>query len=667
MTTEAGRARERPRAFADDWSLPGTPRPPTTLPNPLGPGALVAEPTLRPTSVGARFRRYRVEEIAGAPYVDVYWGAPDVSRDGAEVAFSWNRTGAFEVYTAPLVGDRIIQLTSAGMRSVIPRWSPDGSTVAFLRDKDGNEQMQIVLVDRDGTHEQALTDDAGVMHREHAWSPDGTRIAYTANAGGGPFAVHVVDAATGERRRLTDGREDDATPEWSPDGKWILFWSRRDTVRTNADLFLVPADGGEARKLETRGGLEGESIDGTWSPDGSTIAFTTNVRGRYEIAFARIRDGRVTGIERLGATPFDDTQPGWRPDGRGVIYRRSADATVSVRRAFTVSHADDAVMDVPGVHHFPRVAADSETVVAVLSEARRPADIVVRHRGAVETVRITRSLPGTVDPATLVEPIHIRYPGADGTSIPALLYLPHLEARDGRGAPPGVLYVHGGPTGQHFRQWDPIPQVLANQGYAVLAPNIRGSTGYGKAFQEANRHDWGGKDLVDVVRGAEHLEREGLADGRRLGVLGGSYGGYMTLMCLALAPDRWAAGVSVVGVVNWATMYGTTRGDLQQYLVRELGDPARDADLYRDRSPLTHASKITAPLLVLQGANDPRVPLREAEQLVQALRASGRTHEMHVYPDEGHSFGKLGNRIDMQRRALEWLDRYVKGSAGRTS
>lgn len=659
MTAETGR-RSRPRPFAEDWTIAGTLAPPTTVANPLGAAGRPDAATLRPKSVGPRFRTYSVEDLAGAPNVDFYWGGIDLSPDGAEVAFSWNKTGAFEVYTAPLYGDRIIQLTSAGGRSVVPKWSPDGSQLAFLRDSEGNENMQIWLVDRDGVHERRLTEDDAVMHRHHAWSPDGTRIAYTANAGKKRFAVFVMDVATGEHTRLTEGREDDQQPRWSPDGKWLSFWSRREAVRTNADLYLVPSGGGAARKLDTRGGTDGESIDARWSPGGDRLAFTTNVRGRYEIAIAHLRDGEVARLEHLGATPFDDTEATWRPDGRGLVYRHSKDAEVSLRRIFTISRADEAVADLPGVHHSPRLASDSETVIATFTEARRPADVIVRPPRATVLRRITSSLPASIDPEVLVEPVHVRYPGADGLAIGALLYVPHVEAIDASATPPAVMYVHGGPTAQHFRQWDPIPQILANHGYVVLAPNIRGSTGYGREFQEGNRHDWGGKDLEDVVRGAEWLEREGIADGKRIGIRGGSYGGYMTLMCLAMAPDRFAAGVSTVGVVNWATMYTTTRGDLQQYLIREFGDFDKDASRYRDRSPLTHASKIRSPLLVLQGANDPRVPVAEAEQMVAALKKNGVVHEYHAYPDEGHAFAKRHNRIDAQQRALEWFERHLK-------
>ncbi|MGH2498471.1 MAG: S9 family peptidase, partial [Candidatus Limnocylindria bacterium] len=649
-----------------DWAAPRSPRPPGTIANPLR-DIQPARAEHRPRPLGDAFRIVPVEDLVGAPFVDHVWAGIDLAPDGGEVAFSWNRSGIHEIFSARLDGERIYQLTDAGERSVSPRYSPDGGTIAFLRDHGGNEKLGIWLVDRDGRRARDLTSEPEVTHRDIDWSPDGASIAYVADPGGGRFAVHVVRVATGERRALTDGAYEDAEPRWSPDGKWIAFTSHRDAVRTNADLYLVAAEGGTAVRLDTRDGTDGESFDARWARDGARIAFTTNLRGRYEIGIATLHDRAVARVELPLRTPYDATEAVWRPDGRGVVYLHSQDSQQSVRNLFMASRADSPIADLPGVHRWARVAPDSETVAFVFSGARRPHDVWVRRAGTVEPRAITTSLAARVDPATLVEPAHVRYPGADGREIPALLYVPHQEAlgagQDGA-APPGIVYAHGGPTGQHFRWWDPTPQILANRGYVVLAPNVRGSTGYGREFQEANRRDWGGKDLEDVVRGADWLEREGIVDGERLGVHGGSYGGYMTLLCLARAPERWAAGVSVVGVVSLKTLFETTRGDLKEYLLREIGDPAEEAGFYRERSPLTHAASIRAPLLILQGANDPRVPLSEAEHIVKALRDAGKTHGYRVYTDEGHGFTKTENRVDALQRTLDWFDRHLAPAAG---
>jgi dipeptidyl aminopeptidase/acylaminoacyl peptidase len=649
--------RPRPKPFAEDWRATSTERPPTTIAN-AATDIVPAAAGFKPRPLGERFRHVPIEDLVGSPYVDYVWGGIDLSPDGTEVAFSWNKSGTFEIYSAPIERERIYQLTDAKERSVSPRWSPDAKQLAFLRDVGGNERLDIWLVDRDGESERNLTSEPDVTHRDIEWSPDGARIAYVANAGGKGFAVHVVDVATGQKRSLTDGKYDDAQPRWSPDGKRLLFWSRREDVRTNSDLYVISADGGAPTKLETRE-ADGESLDGDWSSDGSRIAFTTNVRRRYEVAVATLDGDKVTRVEPLTKSIFDETLPAWRPDGRAILYLHNEDAEVSVRRVFVVSHADHAVADRPGVHNSVRVGPDGDLVAYLFSGAREPWDVYVTRERMTEPRRLTRSLPATIDPATLVEPIHVRYSGAMGSDIPALLYIPHAEAIRGDGSPPAIIHVHGGPTSQHYRWWDRASQWFANNGYVVLAPNIRGSTGYGREFQEGNRQDWGGKDLEDVVKGIEWLAKQRIADPKRVGIYGGSYGGYMTLMALAKYPDRFAAGVSVVGVVSWQTMYDTTRGDLREYLVREFGDPTRDAERYRDRSPLTHVSKIEAPLLVLQGENDPRVPLSEAEQVVAAMRAAGKMHEYYVYKGEGHGFRTRENMIDSVRRAGEWFDRYL--------
>jgi dipeptidyl aminopeptidase/acylaminoacyl peptidase len=655
---------KRPKPFAEDWDAPGTERPPTTIANPVA-DIVPAEGVYRPRPLGPQFKRLPIEDLVGSPYVDWSFGAIDLAPLGDEVAFSWNKTGNFEIYIAPVQKETLYRLTDGTERSVSPRWSPDGQQLAFLRDTGGDERWAIWIVDRAGEQERDLTKEPGVSHRDIAWSPDGQRIAYVSNVGGKGFGVSIIDVKSGVRVALTDGSHDDLQPRWSPDGRKIMFASRREQVRTNVGTYLVSAGGGVATLLDTRQGKDGESQHASFAPDGEHISFTTNVRGRYEPAIAKLgpTGDRVGEIEYLTQNIHDETEPVWRPDGRGLLFLHSEESQVSIRRVFAVSHATHAVADRPGVHASAHVGPDSDLVAFLWTGARDPWDVYVTGERMVAPKRLTRSLPASIDPATLVEPMHVRYPGADGREIPALLYIPHAEAIRGGALPPAIVHIHGGPTGQHLRWWDRASQWYANNGYVVLAPNIRGSTGYGREFQEANRGDWGGKDLEDVVKGAQWLGSEGIADPKRIGAYGGSYGGFMTLMVLTQAPDVWAAGVSVVGVVSWQSLYDTTRGDLRDYLERELGDPAKVPDLYRDRSPLTHVSKIKAPLLVLQGANDPRVPQSEAKLMTDALAKAGKTFDQHVYEGEGHGFRTRENAIDSLRRATEWFDRHLQARA----
>jgi dipeptidyl aminopeptidase/acylaminoacyl peptidase len=651
------RSSVRPQNFAEDWKAQGTVSPPTTMADP--PADLrPAPPRLHPVPLGEGFRRLDVGLVAGLPAVDFSWGGIDLSPDGKEVAFAWDQSGGYELYAAPIADDRIIQLTESGTRSVSPRWSPDGSHIAFLRDAAGTEQFGVWLVDRDGMHERKLIADDGVTYRDIDWSPEGRSIVCVANVGGKRFSVQRIDVASGIRSALTDGTFEDARPRHSPDGTWILFESRR-ASRVDSDLFVMPAGRGEAIRLETRDGKSGDSMQGRWSPDGRTIAFTTNARGRQEIALVDWDGKAATGLRYLTESPFDQLDPQWRPDGRGVIYLQDKDAARTVHRVFTASHATTPVMDLAGMYESPRIGPDSETVVATFSAARRPTDVWVREGDQVTLRPLTNSIGTQLDPKILVEPTDVHYTGADGREIPALLYVPHAEAVQGSGLPGAVLYIHGGPTAQHHRRWDPTAQLLANRGLVVLAPNVRGSTGYGREFQEANRRDWGGADLADAIAGIDWLVKEHIADRKRIGIAGGGYGGYMAVLALAKHPERFAAGVSIVGMASLKTLFDTTRGDGREYLVRELGDPATEAALYADRSPLTHAGRIRAALLVLQGANDPRVPRREALQIVDALKRAGAPHQYHEYAEEGHSFSKTENRIDALQRTVDWLTKYL--------
>lgn len=614
-----------------------------------------------------RYRRFSPDELLRVPAVDFFWDSLDVSSDGSEVVFAWNRTGNYEIYRAPVAGDAIYQLTATSDRSVQPRFSPDGRYIAFLRDSGGDERFDIWLTDRDGAHERRLTT-TKAMHTSIAWSPDGSRIAYLSNEGGG-LGLWTISVESGAARavvpRVRHAALDVIAPSWSRDGRFIAYHSASDDDPRNVELYVVGVEGGTPQLIPTHPGASARAVLPQWGPRDDWLAFTMDLRGRGEIALVPMRDGRAAGAVRyLRDAHFDDFGPVWAPDGRAVLYHRSIDSSVSVRRAFVVSLDDEPVLDAPGVHADVRVGPDF-SVVFTFTGPTSPADVYVKGPTDIEPRPLTRSLPPEIDAAVLVYPRHVRYPGADGMPIPALLFLPQPEAGAGEhGRPPAIVYPHGGPMAQHFTWWDPAVQWFANNGYVVLAPNVRGSTGYGRAFREANLGDWGGKDLDDVVKGADWLESEGIADRQRIGIYGGSYGGYLTLMALTRAPERWAAGCSVVGVVSLETMYRTTREDLREMMEALLGSPERDPELFRDRSPLTHVDRIEAPVLILQGKNDPRVPLAEAQQLVDALRREGKAFSYYVYEDEGHGFRRLENRKDALVRALEFFDEHVKGRLG---
>lgn len=605
------------------------------------------------------FRRLSAAELVQVGQVDWQYRSFDLSRDGGDVVFAWDRTGRYEIYRAPVSGDAIYQLTTSDIRSraLQPRISPDGSLVAFIRDQDADERFDVCVVDRDARNERRITD-RPATRRELSWSPDGRALAFVSDEAGG-FALYVLHLANRLSRRIAgDLRpvEDlEHAPSWSSDGRFIVYHSG--DADGNVDLYVVPADGSAApSRLETRSGA-GQARQGRFSPDGRAIAYATDVRGRWEIALLPMRDGKADGAIRfLRDGHFDEADPVWDADPRRVLYRRNVDALVSVRRSYVVSNDDEPALDAPGVHFTTRVAPDG-ALVYHWSGAREPAGVYVRGVEEILPRRITRSLPPELPTGLFVEPRHIRYPSVDGLGIPALLYLPHREAVNGQDRPPAVVIAHGGPTGQHLVRFDEWIQWFVNRGYVVLAPNVRGSAGYGRTFREANRGDIGGKDVDDLVAGASWLAGEQVADEARMAMFGVSYGGYVALLALARAPERFAAGCAVAAPLSFAAFRAPARSDVAAALslyVRGISD--RDSV---ERSPVDVVDRVRAPALILHGRKDPRAPLSEAEALVAKLRERGKAFSFHAY-DAGHQLVSREQRRDALERTIEFLDEHVR-------
>jgi dipeptidyl aminopeptidase/acylaminoacyl peptidase len=268
--------------------------------------------------------------------------------------------------------------------------------------------------------------------------------------------------------------------------------------------------------------------------------------------------------------------------------------------------------------------------------------------------QITNSLVAGVRSEDMVEPFLVHYPSKDGKwTISAFVYVPYNMARSGQNA--AVVYVHGGPASQTVNSFSRIIQHMINQGYMVIAPNYRGSTGYGKEFQQANLFDMGGGDLQDVLAATEWIKQTGYLDPKKIALMGGSYGGYMTMMGVTKAPDVWAAGIPIVPFVNYFTEIANEDPVLREMDLATMGDPEKNKELFHDRSPIFFVDQIKAPLLLLAGGNDPRCPKEEAQQVVDAVRKHGGVAEYKVYENEGHGFARVENQIDAYQRVSDFL------------
>ncbi len=599
-----------------------------------------------------------LESLLRVPFVDPDYGF-SLSPDGREVAFSHNLPGQWEIYLLPLdCSSPPRQVTTGPGAKFAPRWSPDGRQLAYVLDLDGGELFDVCTYDRTtGRHANLTPDTPYSIQPNYAWSPDGSLIAFISDCSG-RFDTYVMPAAGGPARPVFSIPRPDWEVRWSPDGQWlsvVVEASGQDYA-----TYLVPADGGNPSIDPPRTvqpiGRDGEWLpakDAFWSPDSTRVAFSSNLDGTFDIGIYELATAEIAWLtEGTG----DKEQPSWSPDGQSLSYVVSEGPVTALAVLDLEARQVTTYQVAPGVHYRPRFTPDSEHLVFVFDNPARPDDLwsLSLRDGTVR--QLTSSLPPDLEKVPFSMPASVRYPSLDGTMVPALLYRPHLAT----GLPPAVVYVHGGPNWLAQVTWSPLVQHMVSRGWTVLAPNYRGSTGYGREWQLANRFDMGGGDTRDVVAGADYLVDEGLADPARIAVTGRSYGGYLTMTSLTQYPDRWAAGSAVVPFLNWFTGHANSREDLQHWDRENFGDPEKDRDLYYERSPFFLLDRVAAPVQLICGAHDPRCPASESLQAHDVLQAQGKPCDLVLYHDEGHSFLKTENVVDAQKRQAAFLARALE-------
>lgn len=575
------------------------------------------------------------------------------SADGQSIYFESNVTGRLNVWRVPAGGGWPVQVTVSDERTSLADPSPDGRWLLYTQDQGGNEKPNLFVLPPTGGQPRNLTNTSGVGYRAIQWSPDGRRLAFAAEREApGEYAVYLLEPTTGAVERVA-GTEPGQCDQlrWSPDGRRLALTRTRDYVTSGVSVLDLET-GEERVLLPIREGAS-SSAEG-WTPDGRLVVNSdANERRTPGVALLRIEDGAfewpVLGDWESSAL---DVSPA---EGR-LVYLRNEGGN---HRVF-VRELDGAEQEVPlpaGVLLDAKFSPDGRRLLFLHASADSPYEVWVYEIGGALR-QLSSSLVGGLTRADFVRPQLVVYPSFDGTPIAAFVYLPPNCAPDG--SHPAIVLPHGGPTWQHQNGWFPNVQYLVSHGFVVIAPNFRGSTGFGRPFQEANKRDLGGGDLRDVVAALDYLKGTGYVDPRRVAVMGGSYGGYLTLMALTKHPDLWAAGVAIVPFANWFTEYEHEDPVLQAYDRTMMGDPVADAELWRDRSPIFFVDRIRAPLLLLAGANDIRCPAEETEQIVAAVRRSGGVAEAKIYEHEGHGFVRRENQIDAFRRTAEFLKQHLR-------
>jgi dipeptidyl aminopeptidase/acylaminoacyl peptidase len=428
----------------------------------------------------------------------------------------------------------------------------------------------------------------------------------------------------------------------------------------DSDIYLVDLQGAGEPVLITD--HDGDIAYGSYgfTPDSRALIYGTNEHGEWNQAWRR--DLETGADSPLIQADWDVMYVGFSPSGRYQVHALNADASTDVTITDTTTGAGITLSGAPAGDLGNIRFNDDETAIAfsVVSDTS-PADIFVADLATGQTRRLTHTLNPEIDESHLVEATIVRYPGEGGVMIPGVLYRPH--GASAATPVPAVVFVHGGPGGQSRRGYSAMIQHLVNHGYAVLAANNRGSSGYGKTFFHMDDRAHGEADLRDIVAGGQWLRDQDWVADDQVAVMGGSYGGYMTAAALAFHPTAFEAGINIFGVTNWVRTLESIPawwGAQRDALYDEMGDPATDAERHRAISPLFHAGNIVRPMLVIQGANDPRVLQVESDELVTAARASGAPVDYVLFPDEGHGFLRRENRITAQEAYLRFLDQYVR-------
>jgi dipeptidyl aminopeptidase/acylaminoacyl peptidase len=587
------------------------------------------------------------------PNVYSWGGGYDLAPNDRSLVYMWNGSGHWELYLLPIDGGTPRQLTSGSDSKMFPRFSPDGMRIAYGQDYDGDECFDLHVFDLASGQTKNLmpdTPDEG-LNEFLRWSRDGSWIYYASNHDK-DFAIFSISVQDGTVKRMSHHAASDVFVEPSPDGKWLAVQAMADGQ--NHGIYLVPTGGGpEIRLGEEHGLLDAEMPH--WSPDSRKIAFVSADKGMYDVA---IYDLVTRTIEWLTHGDCEYYIPIWSPQADRLVYLADRDASLDLV-LHDLKHGPEVMRILPGIHNQARFTSDGASLVFTYGGPAHPSDLWSLRLADRVATQLTDSLSPQIDRSVFVQPRHVWYPSLDpGVQVPALLYQPKRSTS--RRLPPAVIYVHGGPTAQQDNDWYPSVQDFVTRGYVVLCPNYRGSTGYGKAFREANRFDLGHGDTNDVAAGADYLVREGLADPKRIAVTGISYGGFMTMTCVTQHPAKWAAGSALVPFVNWFTEHASEREDLQYWDDQNMGDSVKDYDRWYANSPIFFVDRITAPIQLIAGGHDVRCPPAEAEQVRDKLIELGRPVEMHVYADEGHILRQLDNRADAYRKRAEFVDCYLK-------
>ncbi len=589
-------------------------------------------------------------------------GAADWSPDGKQIVFVSNMSGRNNLWLVGAEGGWPMQLTVSDQRQGGVAWAPDGKWIAYQSDYDGDEQWDLFMVSPKTGQVVNLTNTRDIAEMGPVWSPDARYIAYTVKPRTSSVSeIDLFDVAMRKVKHITSDTPKDkrnSGPVWSKDGKWIAY-TQHQAKGTDANVFVADVATGKSILLTEHSDEELWSVN-DFSPDGKKLLVTSNAANGYENVGLLDIGTRKTSWLTKGKWEISGGK--FAPDGKRVTWTANVDGNTDIYIHDLRSGKTTALPLAKGLNELSGRSTpftkDGARLLYYHNGPTAPGDLWVYTAATGNSLQVTHSLVAGLRSEDMVEPHLVHYPSKDGKwTISAFVYMPYNLPRNGQH--PAIVYVHGGPASQTVNAFNRFVQHAANEGYIVIAPNYRGSTGYGKEFQQANLFDMGGGDLQDVLAAAEWIKQTGYVDPKKLIVMGGSYGGYLSMMAVTKAPEVWAAGVPIVPFVNYFTEIENEDPVLREIDLAQMGDPEKNRELYRDRSPIFFVDRIQAPLILLAGGNDPRCPKSEAQQVVDAIQKRGGVVEYKVYENEGHGFSRVNNQIDAYKRVADFLKAHV--------
>lgn len=585
------------------------------------------------------------------------------SPDGANILVATDKSGVFNAAALPVAGGALAPLTTSTTNAVFAiSYFPADDRILVSSDTGGDEKAHIYVRQPDGALKDLTPGDKHIAQFV-GWSGDGKTFWLATNERDPQmFDIYAYSAADFSRTLVFENTGY-LPAAISPDGKWLAL----DKPTTSADSDVYLADLSKPAKQTPVLVTPNDAIIAygayEFTPDSKQLVFGTDEHG--EFAQAWTHDLATGEKKELIKADWDVMFVTYSPSGRYRVSAINEDASTRLTILDQTANTPLALTGIPaGDIGSVRFNRDETRIAFTLASDTSPADVFVADLATGAATRLTTNLNPAIDETMLVDGKVVRYKSFDGREIPAILFMP--KGASAENPVPAIVDVHGGPGGQSRKGYTAQYQHLVNHGYAVLRVNNRGSSGYGKEFFHLDDKKHGEVDLDDVVFGKTYLQSLDWVQKDKIAIMGGSYGGYMVAAALAFRPEEFTAGVDIFGVTNWTRTLQEIPpwwGAQKQALYDEMGDPATDAERHTRISPLFHAANVTKPLLVIQGANDPRVLQVESDELVAAVRKNNVPVEYVIFPDEGHGFLRKENRVTASNAYLAFLNQYLKGVA----